>query len=1239
MQIIQWNITSMNTNFSELKVLIKETNPTCLCLQETRHGSKILTPPSNYNIVQSKKKRDDDHERGTVILVRKDTNYEEITLNSPLQVAAVKIWLGRWYTVCSLYLPHIPVERAEILSLIEQLPKPFLLLGDMNARHHLWGEPVDNEKGKLFERLLLEEDISLLNSESPTHYHQQTNTFTTIDLSICSSDCYPDFTHQVTDSLRGSDHYPILLDKIQTPEAEEPNLRFKTERADWKKFKLLTNNYIPPESTENIDETIEHLNSFIMQAATESIPLSKGKRNKIPIPWWNDTCKKVHTERKRAERAFKRNRSTSNLIAFKRTQAVCRRTFKEARKSAWRKYISTININTNMSQIWKKIQKMRGKYSKQPPPLLKTRDDTLTQDPNETSNIFAEAFASVSDTSNYSPTFQRHKLQSEKIALKIEDTSTVPKSYNLPFTIEEFHEALSSTKETSPGLDKITFSMIKNLHSSLQSYILEVYNRIYLSSLFPTLWKVAIILPIPKANKDNKIPLNYRPISLTSCLCKLLEKMVNLRLMWYLEKEDYLSPFQSGFRRNRSTIDSLVQFENDIRSAISRNEHSIAIFFDLTKAYDMVWKYDVIKKLSFAGLRGNLLKFVRNFLTGRKIMTRIGGTYSDPVSISEGVPQGSVLSCTLFAVAINDALDGLPSGVRASLYVDDLTIYMSGRSNNLIERHLQLAINELEKWCNRTGFIFSEAKTVAMHLCRKRRCPKTAHQLTLNQSPISVKEHHTYLGLAIDNSLTWKEHIKQLKRNCYHRLNLIKHLSHVHWGADSTILKRIYQAIVLPKLDYGSEAYGSASPTNMKLLDPIQNQAIRLATGAFRTCPVKSLEVLSGFKPLHIHRESRLIHYFLRIITNAKNPMYNKIYSCPLFSEDEDPQTLDDGLCDRSFLKRTKSALEKYSLDTQHLILEPTPTTPPWELNRAAVCVGVADHCKKETPAPLMKAIFMDHLENEHQNQLNVFTDGSKDENGVGFAVVSERATISGKLQDLATVFSAELTAILEAINHVHDSEYAQANIITDSRSSIQAIMNIQPRNPIVQNIHDAIKSSQKSFNLCWVPSHVGVDGNEQADRLARASTSSEAISHWTVSRGDLRTAVKATAKRQWKESWRSLQDNKLREITDSISTLPNSSCPNRMWERALVRLRSGHSRLTHGHIMTRDQPPTCQDCEDSPLTIKHLLVECPLHRSKRLIHFGSTNVTLSQILKDRDTSFGGPLFRYLDEVNILHQL
>ena len=230
----------------------------------------------------------------------------------------------------------------------------------------------------------------------------------------------------------------------------------------------------------------------------------------------------------------------------------------------------------------------------------------------------------------------------------------------------------------------------------MKNYIFSIFNKVFSQNIFPKMWRIAIIIPIKKDGKDDLFPLNYRPISLTSCLCKLLEKMVNLRLMWLLERDQYITPIESSVRSKRSTTDSLVQFECDVKDAIKKGEHTIAVFFDLSKAYDTTWKHGVSTELLNLGLEGNLPKFINNFLSNRTIRVRVGNTLSEESHLHEGVPKGSVLSCTLFMIAMNSITACLQDGIKATLCVDDFTIYASGHLISSLERRLQNIIKKME---------------------------------------------------------------------------------------------------------------------------------------------------------------------------------------------------------------------------------------------------------------------------------------------------------------------------------------------------------------------------------------------------------------------------------------------------------------------------------------------------------------------------------------------------------------
>ena len=192
------------------------------------------------------------------------------------------------------------------------------------------------------------------------------------------------------------------------------------------------------------------------------------------------------------------------------------------------------------------------------------------------------------------------------------------------------------------------------------------------------------MIPFPNPGKDTTDPKNYCPIALTSCLCKILEKMVNNRFIFILKQRNLISPWQSGFRRGRSTTENILMLETNIRNANLRRNHLVFIFFDIEKAYDKTWHYGILKDLLNLDFRGNLPIFIKNFLNLRRFQVRVGSTLSD-FYVQEGVPQGSVLSVTLFALKINSILNVLPQTVHGNHYVDDLNIFCQGKDMRYIE--------------------------------------------------------------------------------------------------------------------------------------------------------------------------------------------------------------------------------------------------------------------------------------------------------------------------------------------------------------------------------------------------------------------------------------------------------------------------------------------------------------------------------------------------------------------------
>ncbi len=179
----------------------------------------------------------------------------------------------------------------------------------------------------------------------------------------------------------------------------------------------------------------------------------------------------------------------------------------------------------------------------------------------------------------------------------------------------------------------------------------------------PQSWKKLVIVPIRKPGKDCTNPGNYRPIALTSNVGKIMEKIVNERLMYHVENNNFFSKYQSGFRRGRNTMDPAVCLEHEIRKAQINRESVVAVFFDIEKAYDMMWREGLLIKLCKLGIKGQMYRWINNFLSGRAIKVRIGNSYSEKFVIENGTPQGSIVSPLLFSIMINDVFEDLDNGL------------------------------------------------------------------------------------------------------------------------------------------------------------------------------------------------------------------------------------------------------------------------------------------------------------------------------------------------------------------------------------------------------------------------------------------------------------------------------------------------------------------------------------------------------------------------------------------------
>jgi len=249
-------------------------------------------------------------------------------------------------------------------------------------------------------------------------------------------------------------------------------------------------------------------------------------------------------------------------------------------------------------------------------------------------------------------------------------------------------------QNSAPGADQICYKLLKHLLDESLRVLVRLVNRVWATGALPTSWRHSTVVPVHKPTKPAHLQSSHRPISLTSAVCKLMEKMIVSKLKWFLEYYKPLNMSQSGFKnRRRTTTDQILRLHGTVQKSLANRHHILAIFIDLEKAYDMVSHQVHLFKLVQMGINGRMFNFINSFLSRRTFQVRLGSSLSTTKTLENGIPKGSVLSPILFTIAIND----LPKSISSpsALYADDCCFWESGSNIEQLYHLCQTSLNKI----------------------------------------------------------------------------------------------------------------------------------------------------------------------------------------------------------------------------------------------------------------------------------------------------------------------------------------------------------------------------------------------------------------------------------------------------------------------------------------------------------------------------------------------------------------
>ena len=754
-------------------------------------------------------------------------------------------------------------------------PDLIVLLGDFNDKCTDWNLPhAHSEIGNKLSNLLTQNNLYQIINE-PTRYFS--NEPALLDLII--TDCpHLVLRSGVSPPLANLDHCTIQCEfNIKTYHTKS----FKRIVWDYKSADVKALNEaldaapwgVPLTLYEDLDDVLNFNNSIILSTCKEHIISKNVTIHTKDKPWMCNEVRYFIRKRDRCFKRFKRTLSAQDQLNFYIARKEANRAKRNAKKRFQSKTVDSLSDpNLDVRNFWKISKRILGdKSERMIPPLLE--NNILIPDDTTKAEIFNNHFASIA---SHDPNMPLPRLPD----IQLNTNTQIDSIETTELEVKRLLTQLGVHKSTGP--DGIGNWILHHCSDSLCKPLTALFNKSLADGVFPRTWKLANVCPVyKKGNKSDKV--NYRPISLLSNMSKVLEKIVFKRLYEYLTENRLLTDKNSGFKKNDSTTNQLLKIVHQIYQDINEGKDTCMVFLDVSKAFDKVWHKGLIFKLQKMGIRGNLLKWLKDYISGRHQKVVLNGVESKVCYLEAGVPQGSILGPLLFLIYINDIVDDMECFIN--LFADDTSVQqpiIDITSFDKVNRDLQRLSVFGEQWL----ILFNAIKTEYLIISRQRN--RSNHpDLFLNGKKISEVDNHTHLGVTISNTLSWSVHINKAIAKADRRLNIIRRCQKI---LPRSCKEMLYKTTIRPVLDYGDIIYDACLKSESDAIEKCQRKAALICTGAFRHTSNERLLNELGWERMESRRTIHRLTLFYKIYRSLTPPYLRDI--CNLVPHNTDTYNL-----------------------------------------------------------------------------------------------------------------------------------------------------------------------------------------------------------------------------------------------------------------------------------------------------------------------------------------------------------
>ena len=757
-----------------------------------------------------------------------------------------------------------------------------ILAGDFNARHLAWGDHKTTKYGKELADNLDDTVFSICTSHSPTFLsadggNSKIDLFImTNDLTDKMEDCHTDEEVELWTGAPQRGHLPLGI-KLYSRKPNEVEIIKKLDISEmpWSDWKETIEREINKErnyfeTEQNPYLIMEKLDSIIEESTKEHGKFKNSCQHSKPF--WTKDISELDKVLRNARKTYIRRNTRNNLEKYQ----TAKENFDIARKEACQDFLieKTRNLNgAQMASFWKEFNSIFKKHSSKKIDPIEDGNNGLLTEPEDINkfmfSVFFEGKHLEKETFNERFYDEVSTLYEKIIDHNYEEEDCCPETRDLnqPVSMEEIKKAIGS-KAKSVDNHNVHPKMLEHLGPEALNIIQKIFNSCIENKIW--LWSEAKVIFLRKSGKDSySKPGSYRPISITSYIGKLFEKIISRRIQKLLLLKNITDPDQEGFTSGKNTIRYLKRLHMGIQSDKERNLTSLVLFVDFEKAYDSVWKKGLITKLYNLKIQGNILNLIDNFVSKRKVALCINGRLGELRQTGEyGLPQGAVLSVQLFKIFLMDfgeELENIPE-INKYKFADDGSIKVTGKNTADCLVTFQKVLDCLNNWTKKWRMKINCNKDKTEVICfntNENNDDLVPWKFKLGENEIERVTKTKVLGLIMDDQLKFNHHTEAVLKSIRATWVTLCKLSNRQWGLKQKVMVYLIKTMIISKWSYASHIY--MNKENLETINQVWYKILKAITGAVFNIKREIAEVILGLPPLAIQNTVNEIKHFLKL--------------------------------------------------------------------------------------------------------------------------------------------------------------------------------------------------------------------------------------------------------------------------------------------------------------------------------------------------------------------------------------